>query len=153
MRIRVSLLLVLTIGLSACTNFGQQAESDAIDKATSGARETAAHVQQSLLVELRTQAFADTLKSLPVSFPSGVVTVLDSSHDPAGAFTARLVVIGSGEGSGGGFEQQAAVRLCLSYTGVVGPNDRVDMAGTDCPAGLPTYVNGVQVGQNVTLGK
>jgi hypothetical protein len=101
--------LVLPVVLSACTTYGRQAESAAIDQATSSARETAAHVQQSLLAELRTQPLADTLKSLPDSFPSGVVTVVDSSHDSAGGFTARLAIIGSGEGSGGSFQAQAAV--------------------------------------------
>jgi hypothetical protein len=145
--------LVLPVVLSACTTYGRHAESAAIDQATSSARETAAHVQQSLLAELRTQPLADTLKSLPDSFPSGVVTVVDSSHDSAGGFTARLAIIGSGEGSGGSFQAQAAVRLCVSYSGVTGPNDRVDVADADCPAGLPTSVNGMQVGPNVTLGK
>ncbi|QUQ69744.1 hypothetical protein JJ691_75050 [Kutzneria sp. CA-103260] len=146
------LLLVLALGLVGCGAGPAQAESDAIDKATSGARDAAARVRESLGTQLRTQAFADTLKSLPVGFKSGAVTVLDSSQDPAGSFVARVSIVWDGE-SNGGFYEQAAVRLCVKYSGVTGPNDRVDMVDADCLGGLPAYVNNVQVARTVTLGK
>jgi len=141
-RIRVSFLLVLAVGLVACTGGPAQAEAVAIDKATTGARDAAARVRESLEAELRTHPFADAVKSLPTGFAPGAVTVLDSSPD-----AARVMIVWTGEANSG-FYEQAAVRLCVKYTG---SRDRVDMTDTECPAGAPTSVNGVQVAQTVTL--
>lgn len=148
MRNRVLLLLVVAFGLVACATPNQQARSEAIDQATTGARNTAAKVLDYLRTQLRPQTFADTLKSLPDHYRPGQVTVHDSSQDPAGAFAARVVILGSGEAGGGGFAEQLDVRLCVKYSGVSG---HVDVTDTPCPDGLPTEDHGLQIVQNVTL--
>lgn len=153
MKFRVLLFLVVFVGLAACANPAQQARAKAIDQATTGARNTAAKVQDYLKAQLRPQTFADTLKSLSDNYQSGEVTVHDSAQDPAGAFSALVVILGGGEAGGGGFYEQVDVRLCVKYSGSVGDNGHVDMADTPCPDGLPTQDRGVQIVQNVTLGK
>jgi hypothetical protein len=148
-KLGVSLLLVVA-GLAACANPVQQARAEAIDQATTGARNAAAKTLDYLRsqLSLSPQAFADTLKSLPDNFQEGVVTVHDSTRDPSGAFSARVVILGSGEAGGGGFYEQLDVRLCVKYSGAGG---HVDVADTPCPDDLPTEDHGLQIEQNVTL--
>jgi len=147
-KLRVSLLLVVIAGLAACST----PRSEAIDQATAGARNAAAKALDYLRANLSSQAFADTLKSLPDNFQAGVVTVHDSTRDPSGAFSVRAVILGSGEAGGGGFAAELDVRLCVRYSGSLSGTSHVDMADTPCPDGLPTEDHGFPIEQNITLG-
>jgi hypothetical protein len=147
MEIRVPVLLFLAVVLGAC-DLPAQTENEAIDKATFDARDTAGRVQQNLRVNLGSQTLAVALTSLPVNYQPGQVTVVDSAQQPSGTFSARLVIVGYGDVGSGTIHEEAAVRVCVKYSG---DKSRVDIADTACPESLSAYANGVQVVRNVTL--
>jgi hypothetical protein len=147
---------LVVLGCFGCSGLIGSSADDARASSAKAAREAAERSLKRIREELLISPVAPgVVQKVLDDIKVGEVTevgIIGSSMDPAGIFLADMSFVAITAAGGGGDYVQKAVRLCVRYSGTVGPMGRVEIIDLTCPAGLPSSVKNLPVESTTTLG-